>query len=69
MLIKFEVNMKLSVICLICLLPERLEQVLDTIRGKCRLAKDAHNFKDGPASRVRKRLSLSISTCPLRPLT
>ena len=51
MLIKFEVNMKLSVICLICLLPERLEQVLDTIRGKCRLAKDAHNFKDGPASR------------------
>ena len=47
MLIKFEVNMKLSVICLLCLLSERLEQVLDAVRGECRLTKDTHDFKDG----------------------
>ena len=50
MLIKFEVNMKLSVICLLCLLSERLEQVLDAVRGECRLTKDTHDFKDGPTN-------------------
>ena len=39
--------MKLSVICLLCLLSERLEQVLDAVRGECRLTKDTHDFKDG----------------------
>ncbi len=46
MLIKFEVNMKLSVISLLCLLSERLEQVLDAVRSECRLTKDTHDFKD-----------------------
>ena len=50
MLIKFEVNMKLSVICLLCLLSERLEQVLDAVCGECRLTKDTHDFKDGSAN-------------------
>lgn len=50
MLIKFEVNMKLSVISLLCLLSERLEQVLDAVRGECRLTKDTHDFKDGSAN-------------------
>ena len=49
MLIKFEVNMKLSVICLLSLLFERLEQVLDAVRGECRLTKDTHDFEDWPA--------------------
>ena len=44
MLIKFEANMKLSVICLLNLLSERLEQVLDAVRGECRLTKDTHDF-------------------------
>ncbi len=47
MLIKFEVNMKLSVICLLCLLSERFEQVMDVIHGERRLTKDTHDFKDG----------------------
>ena len=47
MLIKFEVKMKLSVICLLCLLSERFEQVLNAVRGECRLTKDTHDFKDG----------------------
>ena len=42
--------MKLSVICLLCLLSERLEQVLDAVRGECRLTKDTHDFKDGPTN-------------------
>ena len=50
MLIKFEVNMKLSVISLLCLLSERFEQVSDAVRGECRLTKDTHDFKDGPAN-------------------
>ena len=50
MLIKFEVNMKLSVICLLHLLSERLEQVLDAVRGERRLTKDTHDFKDGSAN-------------------
>ena len=50
MLIKFEVNMKLSVISLLSLLPKRLEQVLDAVRGECRLTKDAHDFKDESAN-------------------
>lgn len=47
MLIKFEVKMKLSVICLLCLLSERFEQVMDVIHGERRLTKDTHDFKDG----------------------
>ena len=50
MLIKFEVNMKLSVICLLCLLSERLEQVLDAVRGERRLAKDTHDLEHWPAN-------------------
>lgn len=50
MLIKFEVNVKLSVICILCLLSERLEQVLDAVRGECRLTKDTHDFKEGSAN-------------------
>ena len=50
MLIKFEVNMKLSVICLLCLLSKRLEQVLDAVHCECRLAKDTHDFKDWSAN-------------------
>ncbi len=38
--------MKLSVISLLCLLSERLEQVLDAVRSECRLTKDTHDFKD-----------------------
>ena len=47
MLIKFEVNMKLSVICLLCLLSERFEQVLDAVHGERRLTKDTHDLKNG----------------------
>jgi len=50
MLIKFEVNIKLSVVCFLCLLSERFKEVTDAVRGKCRLAKDAHDFKNGPAN-------------------
>ena len=50
MLIKFEVNMKLSVICLLSHLSERFEQVLDAVCGECRLTKDTHDFKDGSAN-------------------
>jgi len=46
MLIKFEVKIELPIIWLGSLL-ERLEQVLDTVRGERRLAKDTHDFKDG----------------------
>ena len=42
--------MKLSIIRLLCLLPKRLEQVLDAVRGECRLAKDTHDFKDWSAN-------------------
>ena len=50
MLIKFEVNMKLSVICLLHLLSERLEQVLDAVRGERRLTKDTHDLEHWPAN-------------------
>lgn len=50
MLIKFEVKTELSVIQIFRLLLERLEQVNDAVRGKCRLAKDAHDFDDRPAN-------------------
>lgn len=50
MLIKFEVKTELSVIRFFRLLLERLEQVNDAVRGKCRLAKDAHDFDDRPAN-------------------
>ena len=49
MLIKFEVNMELPAICFLCLLSERYKEVTDAVRGKCRLAKDAHDFEYGPA--------------------
>ena len=49
MLIKFEVKIELPIIRLDSLF-ERLEQVLDAVRGERRLAKDTHDFKDGPAN-------------------
>ena len=49
MLIKFEVKIELPIIQLGSLF-ERLEQVLDAVRGERRLAKDTHDFKDGPAN-------------------
>jgi len=49
MLIKFEVKIELPVIWLVSLL-DRLEQVLDSVRGECRLSKDTHDFKDGSAN-------------------
>ena len=49
MLIKIEVEIELPIIRLSCLL-ERREQVLDSVRGKRRLAKDSHDFKDGPTN-------------------
>ena len=49
MLIELEVKIELSIIWLTILL-ERLEQVLDAVRGECRLAKDTHDFEDGPVN-------------------
>ena len=49
MLIKFEVQMELTIIRLDSLF-ERFEQVLDVVHGERRLAKDTHDFKDGPAN-------------------
>ena len=49
MLIKFEVKIELPVIRLFCL-PERLEQVLYAVHSERRLAKDTHDFEDGPAN-------------------
>ena len=49
MLIKFEVNIELSVIRFFCL-PEGQEKVADAVHGECRLAQDAHDFEDGPAN-------------------
>ena len=49
MLIKFEVKIELPIIRLGSLF-ERLEQVLDAVRGERRLTKDTHDFKDGPAN-------------------
>ena len=49
MLIKFEVQIELSIIRLDSLL-ERLEQVFDAVHGERRLAKDTHNFEDGSAN-------------------
>lgn len=45
MLIEFEVNRELPIGLVILLPPEGLEQVSDTVRGECRLAKDAHDLK------------------------
>ena len=50
MLIKFEVKIELPIIRILSLLFERSEQVLDAVRGECRLAKDAHDFNDRPAN-------------------
>ena len=49
MLIKFEVKIDLPVIRLFCL-PERHEEVSNIVCGERRLAKDTHDFKDGPAN-------------------
>ena len=49
MLIRFEVQIELPIIRFDSLL-ERLEQVLDAVHGKRRLAKDTHDFEDGPAN-------------------
>ena len=49
MLIIFEVKIELPVIQLFSL-PERQQKVSDVIRGECRLAKDTHDFEDGPAN-------------------
>ena len=49
MLIKFEVQIELPVIRLFCL-PERHEKVSNIVHGERRLAKDTHDFKDGPAN-------------------
>ncbi len=50
MLIKFEVNRELSVIQIFDLLLERSEQVLNAVRGECRLAKDTHDFDNGSSN-------------------
>ena len=49
MLIKFEVKIELPIIRLGSLL-ERLEQVLDAVRGERRLAKDTHDLEHWPAN-------------------
>ena len=49
MLIEFEVQMELSIILFNSLL-ERLEQVMDTVHGERRLAKDTHNLEDRSAN-------------------
>ena len=41
--------MELTIIRLDCLF-ERFEQVLDVVHSERRLAKDTHDFKDGPAN-------------------
>lgn len=50
MLIKFEANMVLSGICFLCLLSERFKEITDAVRGKCRLAKNTHDFEYRPAN-------------------
>ena len=50
MLIKFEVKIELSIIGLDRLLFERLKQILDTVHGERRLAKDTHDFEYGSAN-------------------
>ena len=49
MLIKFEVQIELPIIRFDSLF-ERVEQVLDAVHGERRLAKDTHDFEDGPAN-------------------
>ena len=49
MLIKFEVNIELSIIRFFSF-SKGLEKVADAVHGECRLAKDAHDFKDRPAN-------------------
>lgn len=45
MLIEFEVKRELPIGLVIPLPLERLEQILDAVRGECRFAKYAHNLK------------------------
>ena len=49
MLIKFEVKIKLPIIRLGRLI-KRLKQVLDAVRGECRLARNPHDLKHWPAN-------------------
>ena len=50
MLIKFEVQIELPIIRFDSLLLERFEQVHVAVHGERRLAKDTHDFKDGPTN-------------------
>ena len=45
MLIVYKVKIELTIRLVVLLLLERLKQVSDIVRGKCRLAKDTHNLK------------------------
>ena len=45
MLIVYKVKIELTIRLVVLLLLERLKQVSDIVRGKCRLAKDTHNCK------------------------
>ena len=49
MLIRSEVEIQLAVIIFVIIPLARLEEVTDVVRGESRLAKDAHDFKHGPA--------------------
>ena len=50
MLIGFEIKIELRIIRILSLLLERSEQVLEAVRGECRLAKDTHDFNNRPAN-------------------
>lgn len=49
MYIKFEINIKLPVICFLCLLSERFKEVTNAVRDEYRHTKDSHDFEYGPA--------------------
>jgi len=50
MLIVFKVKIELPIRLYIFLFFERFEQVLDIVRGECRLSKYTHDFKYGSAN-------------------
>ena len=50
MLIVYKFKRELPIGLIIQFLLERLEQVLDAVRGECRLAKDTHDLKYGSAN-------------------
>ena len=43
-------RLELTIRLVVLLLLERLKQVSDIVRGKCRLAKDTHNLKHWPVN-------------------